>query len=278
MQAAATTTTQREQNTQARMRALVRFNGSTFRSLATASLLETAVPLHVNRLTQLFGADSEVRLWLEQVWWPHRAELGRQLRTYIEATWPEFDWNAAYHEFHENYRPISGLEGRRARVAREALALCVTEAQAALFYRALSNGADEPQLRALARSAAIDHAAFFDFFRALFERRRRIERVGFAAALRTVITICRSARDHDVAAAFGALDHNWTGTAIVPGIGYPEYRQRMAQQIQRHAALGPVERLLFRPWLGRERIAHASQLKASRPGRWLPLVAQSVAA
>jgi len=274
MQAAATTTTQREQNAQSRMRALVRFNGSTFRSLAAASLLETAVPLHVNRLTQLFGDDPEVRLWLEQVWWPQRAELGRQLRTYIEATWPEFDWNAANHEFHESYRPLSGLEGRRARVAREALALCVTEAQAALFYRALSNGADEPLLRALTRRAAIDHAAFFDFFRALFERRRRIERVGFSATLRTVTAVCRSARDHDVAAAFRALDHNWTGAAIVPGIGYPEYRQRMAQQIQRHAALGPVERLLFRPWLGRERTAGAPQV----PGQWLPRAAQSAAA
>lgn len=278
MQAAATTTTQREQNAQARMRALVRFNGSTFRSLAAASFLETAVPLHVNRLIPLFGADPEARLWLEQVWWPQRAELGRQLRAYIEATWPEFDWNAAYHEFHESYRPLSGLEGARARVAREALALCVTEAQVALFYRALSSGADEPLLRALACRAANDHAGFFDFFRGLYERRRRIERVGIVATLRTVIAVCRSARDHDVAAAFRAQDHNWTGAAIVPGIGYPEYRQRMAQQIQRHAALGPVERLLFRPWLGRERTAAAPQLQARRPSQWLAPATQSAAA
>lgn len=278
MQAAATKTTQRGQNEQARMRALVRFNGSTFRSLAIASFLETAVPLHVNRLTQVFGADPDVRLWLEQVWWPRRAEVGRQLHAYVEATWPEFDWNAAYHEFYESYRPRSGLEGSHARIAREALGLCVTEAQAALFYRALANSADEPQLRALARKAACDHAAFFDFFRAFFESRRRIERVGFVATLRTVTAVCRSARDHDVAAAFQALDSNWTGAAIVPGIGYPEFRQRMAQLLQRHAALGPVERLLFRPWLGREGAVPAPQLQASRPNRSLPLAAQPAAA
>jgi hypothetical protein len=277
MQAAATTTTQREQNAQARMRALVRFNGSTFRSLAAASFLETAVPLHVNRLTQLFGADPEARLWLEQVWWPRRAELGRQLRMYVETTWPEFDWNAAYREFQLCYRPNSGLEGRRARVARETLALCVTEAQAALFYRALSNGADEPQLRMLAQGAASDHAAFFDYFRTLFERRRRIERVGFVAALRTVTAVSRSSRDHDVAAAFQALDQNWTGAAIVPGLGYPEYRQRVAQQIQRHTALGPMERFLFRSWLSRERAASAPELQASQPG-WMPAAAQPAAA
>ncbi len=278
MQAATTTTTQREQNEQARMRALVRFNGSTFRSLAAAAFLETAVPLHVNRLNQVFSTDPDVRLWLEQVWWPQRAELGRQLRAYVEATWPEFDVNAAYHEFYGSYRPHSGLEGPRARVAREALGLCATEAQAALFYRALANSADDPQLRALARRAACEHAAFFDYFRAYFERRKRTERVGFAATLRTVAAVCRSARDHDVAAAFQALDHNWAGAAIVPGIDYPEFRQRMAQHIQRHAALGPVERLLFQPWRGRKRAATAPQLQAGQPNRWLPLAAQPMAA
>ena len=165
MQATATTTTnQRQQNEQTRARALVRFNGLTFHSLAAASFLETAVPLHVNRLSPGVWRPSRRRLWLEQVWWPQRAELGRQLREYVEATWPEFDWNAAYHEFYESYRPRSGLEGGHGGLALEALGLCVTAAQAALFYRALANSADEPALRALARKAACDHAGFFDYF------------------------------------------------------------------------------------------------------------------
>lgn len=278
MKAAAKTATQREQSEQARMRALVRFNGSMFHSLATASFLETAVPQHVDRLAQVFDADPDARLWLEQVWWPRRAELGRQLRAYVEATWPEFDWKAAYHEFHEGYHPLSGLEGRRARVAREALGLCVTEAQVALFYRALANSADEPKLRVLARGAACDHAEYFDFFRAYFERRKRIERVGFAATLRTVSAACRSARDYDVAAAFQALGRNWAGDAIVPGLGYPEFRQRMAELLQRRAVLGPIERLLFRPWLERAGAVMAPQSHARRQDRWLPLATQPVAA
>ncbi len=148
MQAAATiTTNQREQSEQARVRALVRFNGLTFHSIAMASFLETAVPLQVNRLAQVFGAHSDTGSWLEQVWWPQRAELGRQLREYIEATWPEFEWNAAYQEFCESYRPRSGLAKRDSGLALEALGLCVTAAQAALFYRALASSADEPALR-----------------------------------------------------------------------------------------------------------------------------------
>ena len=275
MKAIATTTTnQRQRNEQTRARALVRFNGLAFHSLAAASFLETAVPEHVNRCTQVFGAHPDVGLWLEQVWWPQRAELGRQLREYVEATWPEFDWNAAYHEYHESHRPRSGLESAHSGLALEALGLCVTAAQAALFYRTLANSADEPALRALARKAACDHAGFFDYFRALFERCQQFERIGFTATWRTVIAISRSARDHDVPAAFQALAPNWKGAAMVPGLGYPEYRKRMAQLIKRHAGLGPVERLLFRPWLERDRPVPAPQPSSARPGRWPQLAPQ----
>jgi hypothetical protein len=272
------TTTQREQNEQARMRALVRFNGTMFHSLAAASFLETVVPLHVNRLAHVFGADPDLKLWLEQIWWPRRAEIGRQLRAYIHATWPEFDWSGAYREFQEGYQPLSGLEEARARVAREALGLCATEAQAALFYRALAKSADEPQLRTLARQAACDHAEFFEHFRARFEQRKRIDRVGFIATLRTVNAVCRSARDHDVAAAFHVLARNWAGDTIVPGLDYPEFRQRMMQFLLRHAALGNIERLLFRPWFEHARASAAPQRPTETRGRWFAPVAQPMGA
>jgi len=272
--AAKPTIQQREQNESARTRALVRFNGLTFHGITAASFLETAAPQHANRLMGAFGACPDVRLWLEQVWWPQRAELGRQLRQYVEATWPEFDWQAAYQEFCEDYRPRSGLESLGGGSVREALGLCVTAAQAAVFYRALANSADDPALREAARGAAHAHAAYFDVFRALFERCKRDERVGFADCLRTVAAICRSARDHDVALAFQALGRNWNGTPIVPELAYPGFRERMARLIQRHAALGLVERLLFRPWLVPDRATAAPQPPAARPDRWSLLAPQ----
>jgi len=260
MQAIATTMTMpRGQSHDARTRALVRFNGLTFHSLATASFLEAAVPLHASRLASVFAAYPGVQLWLDQAWWPGRAEIGRRLRSHVEATWPEFDWNAAYREFSERYRPGSGLRGRRAGVAREALGLCVSAAQAAVFYRALAHGADEPALRDLARDAALAHAGYFDFFRDLFERCKRTERVGLAATWRTAIEISRAARDDDVAVAFEPLARNWNSASVVPAFGYCEYRERMAQFIQRHAALGLVERMLFRPWFERASATPAPQ-------------------
>lgn len=278
MKAAAATMTQREQSEQARARALVRFNGTMFHALAAASFLETAVPLHVGRFAHAFGADPDLRLWLEQIWWPRRAELGRQLRVYVEATWPEFDWSAAYREFQNGYRPCTGLEGSRARVAREILGLCAMEAQAAMFYRALARSADEPQLRALAAQAACEHAEFFERFRSCFERRKRTERIGFMAAVRAVNAVCRSARDHDVAAAFRALGQHWSEDMIVPVMPYPEFRQRMLQLLLRHAALGQLERFLFRAWLERARARPAQQAHPDRQRRWLPLAVEPAGA
>jgi hypothetical protein len=271
MQTTTTMTTQRAQNEQARARALVRFNGLTFHSLAAASFLERAVPAQVGRLAGVFAAYPDVCLWLEQIWWPQRAELGRQLCEYVEATWPEFDWNAARDEFGADYRSCSGLLKGRGVPAFEALALCATAAQAALFYRTLAACADEPLLRELARKAACDHAGFFDYFRALFDRCRRSDPVGFSATWRTVVALSRSVRDNDVAGAFTVLGRHWKGTAICPGFDYPEYRTRMARLIRRYAGLGLVERLLFRPWLEQPRVEPALHpVPVRSDGGWRP--------
>jgi hypothetical protein len=277
MQAIATRTAQRERSEQARARAIVRFNGLLFYSLAAASFLETAVPLHANRLGQVFAARPDVGLWLEQAWWPRRAELGRRLRGFIEATWPEFDWNAAYEEFYERYRLGPALAAPGATPA--ALGLCVTSTQAAVFYRALARSADEPALRTLARQAADLHGvSFFDYARALFERCERYERMGLVTAWRTVHALCRSARDLDVRMAFEPLGRHWSGTPTVPELDYGAFRARMASLIERHAALGRTERLLFRPWLERERPLPAPQLPENRSVRRQPLALQPVAA
>jgi len=52
----------------------------------------------------------------------------------------------------------------------------------------------------------------------------------------------------------------------------------MVPLIQRHAALGRIERLLFRPWLESDRSAPAPQLPEKRPERRLLLAPQLVAA
>jgi hypothetical protein len=249
MQATTTMTASRGQSDSARARAIVRFNGLMFHSLATASFLESAVTLHVEDLSAVLAAQPEERLWLEQVWLPQRLELGRQLREYTEATWPELDWNGAYAEFHQPCRARAGSGRARSGITLEVLAHCVAEAQAAVFYRALAGAADEPSLRVLAREAASAHAAFFGQFRGIFEASKRRERVSFAATWRMLLAACRSAREFHVRTAFEALAQSWHGPRSVPELAYGEFVQRLVQLVRRHAGLGRIEQFLFRPWL-----------------------------
>ncbi|HEY7657652.1 MAG TPA: hypothetical protein VH881_12350 [Burkholderiales bacterium] len=257
MNATAIGTTRRERSEQARARAIIRFNGLLFHSLAAASFLESAVPLDTTRLGQVFAARPDAGRWLEQVWWLRRAARGRRLRDYLEATWPEFEWSAAYEEYCESRRPrLERIVG----AALGALGQCVTAAQAAVFYRALARSADDPALRVLAHEAARDHGECFDYFRALFERGEGEERVGLVAGWRAVRAACRAARDTGVRAAFEPLARHWKGAPTVPALDYGEFRTRMAALIQRHAGLGRIERLLFLPWLEHERSAPAPQV------------------
>lgn len=276
MQAIAIRTPQHAAAEQARARAMIRFNGLMFHGLAAASLLEAAAPQQGERLARSFEPHPEVRAWLAQVWLPQRAEHGRRLREYVQATWPEFDWGAAREEFQSSYRPRSAGMSGRAGTALEALSCCATAAQAAVFYRALARSADEPQLRALAAEAARDYAGYFDYFRSLFERCRRRERIGFVTMLRAVRASCRSAREADVAAAFAPLARHWCGERTVPEMDYPEFLTRMARLIERHAAPGRLERLLFAPWGHRAR-AETAPTAFEPARRWPQAVPQPAA-
>lgn len=232
-----------------RRRAMVRLNGMMFYCTGIASFVESTAPLDTSRLIRLSAGHADVRPWLENVWLPGRAEHGRRFRGYIEATWPEFEWEGAYHEFRESYGSRTASRVGPPGLALEFVARCVTETTLAVFYRTLAKSADEPELRLLTGRAAQDHAAYFSHFRSLYERIGGRRWTGLAAACRAAIVSCRSAREVDVAAAFQPLARHWHGGWVFPELTYPEFLARLAQLLKRQTALGTFERLLFRPWL-----------------------------
>ncbi len=236
---------------ESRLRALIRFNALLFHALATASFLEEAASSGASRLPRLVIAAPEIAHWAEQVWRPQRSARARALRAYIDAVWPEFDWVGAYEEFCKLYAQRPGCAAGPITPALEALACCVLESQAALFYRAIAAGADDPVLRELARAAAREHCECLAVFKALFEQSARRHRVGFLAGCRTVLASSRAARDIDVAAAFHPLSAHWYGVPTVTALAYQEFLARMARLIVKHGGLRRFERLLFRPWLNR---------------------------
>lgn len=254
-------------------RVITRHNGLIFYSLAAASFLETAIPLHANALVGIFAADHEVRNWIEQTWWPVKSAHARETRAYMEAMWPEFDWSSAYGEFYEAYRPLASLARAHRSPAHEALARCVAAAQAAAFYRSLGAIADDPALRRLVNEMSSDESAHFDYFRRVFERYGRSERLGLLATYRAIVANTTRARDVDVQLAFSRLNApHWYDSLPFPELGYRDFVLRMSEVVRRHLPLGPAQRLLFRPWLQARRLT-LPRVPMSAPREGCPRIA-----
>lgn len=233
---------------------LVRANGPLFYSLASASLLEASMPLCADRLLHFFGADRLLSQWLKAEWLPRKVARAKQLRDYVETTWPEYDWTAG----HEQYRATADREGGtgplRPTGVHEALARCVATAQSGIFYRSLARWAEDPRLRELARAMAEEEALSFSHFRGLYDRRLRTQGLGCAAAWTTALGCVRAARDIQVPRAFSAINAQCAQHVPFPVLEYPEFVTRMGSVIERHGNLGTPERILFRTWKGRIRV------------------------
>jgi hypothetical protein len=243
---------------------MTRHNGLVFYGLAAASFLETAIPVHATGLLQLFSADDEITRWIERCWWPAKCGHAREMRSYIETVWPEFDWGAAYADFYEAYRPLAAVLHAR-HGAREALVRSASAAQASAFYRCLGTSADDAGLRHMLYRMAADESAHFAFFRRTYVQRDRSGRLGVLKAYRTVVTCVARARDVDVQVAFSHLGaRHWYGDTPFAHIEYPEFVQRMGELVRRHVPLGIAQRLLFRPWW-KPRALQAVPTTARRP-------------
>src|SRR5262249_35162670 len=74
-----------------------------FYLVTAASLMESATDLYTANLIDYFAGDEEVTSWLQEYWLPEELQHGRALRRYVEAAWPEFDWEPARRRFVDEF-------------------------------------------------------------------------------------------------------------------------------------------------------------------------------
>jgi len=226
---------------------LVRANGPLFYSVAAASLLEAAMPVAAERLLHFFGADQAFAQWTRTEWLPRKVARAKQIREYVEATWPEYDWHAGQEQYRA-WLAERGAGSHRPTAPHEALARCVATAQTGAFYRSLARWAEDPRLRNLAARIAQEEALSFNHFRALYDGRLRAEGFGCMAAWSTAIGCVRTARDQQVPAAFMSISAHCAAHVPFPVLGYGEFIARMGAVIERHGDLAAPERILLRAW------------------------------
>lgn len=251
---------------------LVRANAPLFYSLNAASLLESGMTLAADRLLHFFGSDQMLGRWVSTEWLPRKMARAAQLRDYITATWPEYDWIAGQERYHSAAEADGGMGLHRPTGVHEALARCVATAQSGIFYRTLARWAEDPRLRELARAIAGEEAVSFGHFRSLYDQRLRVQGLGCTAAWATALACVRTTRDSQVPRAFSAINAQCAAHTPFPLLEYPEFVSRMGSVIERHGNLGTPERVLFRTWKARPRMRSHPLPEQRAPGRFTPVL------
>jgi hypothetical protein len=229
---------------------VTRHNAVMFYGVAAASLLEAAAAQRAAQTSAAFSADAGFHAWIERAWSPAKSAHAAAIRAYIASMWPDFDWYAASEAFAEDYLRQVRPSRAGCSLASDALTQGAGAAQAAAFYRGLGCAADDRALRELLLAMAADEAAHFDRFRGCYERHRRRERFGALAGYRVIVACATRARNVDVQVAFSRLGAEyWFRSAPFHGLPYAEFVARIRDVVRRHVALGPAQRLLFKPWL-----------------------------
>jgi hypothetical protein len=173
------------------------------------------------------------------------------MRTVLEKTWPELDVAAAYDDFAARYTPRCAEELLRPTPALEALARCVTEAQAAASYRALASYTGDAELRALFLRMAADEARHYTHFRNAFDDQNEREEHGALKRLQIVVARTLLVRDEDLAFAFAALQSHWRAPPpFEPLQHYSHYLLRVREIFHDHFPIGAATAMLMRPVFG----------------------------
>ncbi|WP_049622219.1 ferritin-like domain-containing protein [Frateuria defendens] len=179
----------------------IRHNEDLFFLLCSASFVESGSDLYTHNLVDHFAGDEALQGWLSQHWEHEELQHGRALATYVKHVWPEFDWEAAFKSFWDEYGAVCTSEQLEPSRGLELAARCVVETGTASLYRALNDITDEPVLKQLTNHIKSDEVRHYKHFYQFFRQYREKEGFGrykvFRALLRRVNEI--KSEDGDIA-------------------------------------------------------------------------------
>ncbi len=220
----------------------IRGDALLFYSMGISAFIESTTPEYVVNLRHIFGGDSDFMRWLEETWQNEEVGHGHLMREQLARYWPDFDFEAAHAQFRRRYVPRCDASLLRPSPALEALARCVTEAQAAASYRALASYG--PDLETMFLGMAADEARHYAQFRRAFERHNATEKHGRLRRLQIVVERLLLVRDEDLPLGFAALNEHWRDSPPFVRQDYAGYLKRLAERMWPHFPFHAASRML----------------------------------
>lgn len=177
--------------------ARVRHNEDLFLLLCSASFVESGSDLYTHNLIAHFDGDLELQSWLRDHWQHEEMQHGRALAGYVRHVWPEFDWDAGFQAFWNDYGVLCTSEQLESSRGLELAARCVVETGTASLYRALNDIVDEPVLKQLTNNIKSDEVRHYKHFYQAFVRYREREGLGRYKIFRAVLRRVNEIRNED---------------------------------------------------------------------------------
>lgn len=192
-----------------------------FYGTAVASFLEISVSHYTASLREIFAGEPEVVEWLNSVWEPEERAHGDAMRAYIKRVWPQYQWDKAYAGFIGQYAPLCTADHLRPTPAREILARCITECEAAVLYRTLSNLARDPLAKHLFLQMYEDEISHYKFFFRWFRILREREGLSTLTVFSDTVTRRQKAKQEDIGTALSHVNVGFADTmASVPAMPF----------------------------------------------------------
>jgi rubrerythrin len=164
--------------------AMMRDQTELFHIIAAASFVEITSDLYTRNLIEYYRGDDEIADWLGNYWEREEVQHGLALKRYVQAAWPDFDWDRAYRGFFDEYSRVCLIDNLAETRALEMVARCVVETGTSVFYRTLSEAAPEPVLKQIAADISEDEVRHYKHFYHFFRNYRDREPLSKFAVLR----------------------------------------------------------------------------------------------
>jgi hypothetical protein len=165
--------------------------------LCSSSFVESGSDLYTRNLVEHFDGDTELQTWLGEHWEREELQHGRALATYVRHVWPEFDWDAAFQAFWNEYSAVCTSEELEPDRGLELAARCVVETGTASLYRALNAIADEPVLKQLTDHIRRDEVRHYKHFYRHFTLYRERRPLGRLRLFRVLLRRVREMKSED---------------------------------------------------------------------------------
>ncbi len=176
------------------------------RLVKAASLVEYNGGDYAAYLCNVFPDDPKfqeaVRLWADE-----EVQHGRALGRWARLADPDFDFEDSFRRFTEGFRlPLEATRSVRGSRAGELVARCIVEVGTSSYYMALSEGAEEPVLKAICLKIAADEFRHYKLF--YTHLKRYLERDGVGRLRRLMVALGRihETEDDELAYAYYAAN------------------------------------------------------------------------